>query len=180
MDPFPDGDATPSPAAPPATAKPGEVLLTLTSRPPGANIRLDGADRGHTPVNLSVAPGGHEVSLAMERYVTYTATITAPSLVDAQLKRPKATLLVTSTPSAAEVIVNGVKHGKTPVSVPVQQYEGANVEVNGAGGRSWKRRVYIKLPTQGVEAKLGPAPRASPPPLRGGVDTMGVRGTGIR
>ena len=102
-------------------------------------------------------------------------------MLDAQLRRPKATLVVTSSPAGAEVRINGAKQGKTPLSIAVQAYEGYNVEVAGAGGRAWKKRVYVKTPSTNVQAMLTPPARVPPPvPRNGPADTMGLRGRGIR
>jgi len=43
-----------------------EVPLQLGSEPPGARVRLDGRDRGQTPLDVLVEPGVHDVRLMAE------------------------------------------------------------------------------------------------------------------
>jgi hypothetical protein len=180
--PTPTPAPTPAPAPAPTptpVAAAGPAALSVTSKPPGASVRIDGSDRGHTPVSVPLAAGPHEVSLTLERYAEYTETVNAPGTIDAQMRRPKATLIVTSAPVGAEVTVNGTKHGKTPLSIAVQAYEGYMVEVAAPGSKPWKRRVYVKVPGTSVKATLAAA-RNAPPLPRSDDETFGLRGRGIR
>jgi hypothetical protein len=54
----------------PARAEPTEVAITIATGPPGATLRMDGADGGPTPVTFAVPAGDdeREVSVALDGY----------------------------------------------------------------------------------------------------------------
>ena len=164
--------AVPSPIAPPARPSPRPSVTTpLTAPPspspspspsddeaslsvaaePGASVLLDGRRVGHTPLTLHVAPGAHVIELSRPRYQTARLDVEAPGRASAHLERPRATVHVTSNVPDAEVFIDGEPIGRTPVSAEVAGYERCRVEVR-AGGRSWKRRVYVKPPLTDLAA----------------------------
>jgi len=62
----------------PAPAAAGDELKTvlqITSTPAGAQVLLDGADVGLTPLNVTVAPGKHEVSVKKSGYHDWSTSI---------------------------------------------------------------------------------------------------------
>jgi hypothetical protein len=51
--------------------------ISVTSTPPGANIWLDGVDKGTvTPATLHITPGTHTVKLTLPGYYNWTGTVT--------------------------------------------------------------------------------------------------------
>jgi len=153
-----DGEKT---AAPVATA-----TLSVTTRPPGAEVTLDGKPAGLTPLKTAVAPGKHELTVARDRYDTITQTVEAPGSLTFDLKRPLYTLEITSTPAGAPVTVAGVARGRTPVSVKLPGFERYDVRVAPAGRPAWRRPVYLKEPTTTVNASA-PAPSAAKKSAKG-------------
>jgi len=66
--------------AAPATAAAGDetkTVLQITSTPDGAQVQLDGADVGNTPLNVTVAAGKHEISVKKTGYSDWGTTIGA-------------------------------------------------------------------------------------------------------
>ena len=68
------------PAARPAEPRPAQrgPTLEVTSTPPGARVRVDGIDRGATPLALAIddlAPGAHRVVVARPGYAPIARTI---------------------------------------------------------------------------------------------------------
>jgi len=112
---------------------------------------------------MTLAPGKHEVALALERHLPFHATLVAPGKLDAQLKRPHSTMLVSSTPVGAVVTVNGEEHGKTPLSLTVAEFETYRVDVAMPNGKPWHRVVYAKSATMKLYAKLAGGARAPTP-----------------
>jgi len=112
----------------------GAGTLTVTTRPSGARISLDGAYIGLTPLSRSVAVGTHTIRLAKTGYRDYTETISIASglttPVDAVLVREgvettpaqpvqgSGSISVTSTPDGAYVFINNEMKGVTPLTVP--------------------------------------------------------------
>lgn len=64
----------------PATSGTGDELKTvlqISSAPGGAQVQLDGADVGSTPLNLTVTAGKHEISVKKTGYSDWATTIGA-------------------------------------------------------------------------------------------------------
>lgn len=158
--------AADEPVAPPPSAKPGatgDAELVVTTRPPGASVTIDGAAAGATPLATHVAAGRHEIALAKERYATTTTTTAAPGKVAFDLRRPAATLHITSTPAAADVTVAGERRGKTPIDIRLPGFESYDVRVALAGARPWRKTVYLAHASNRVDAALVVGKPAAPP-----------------
>ncbi|HXU68610.1 MAG TPA: PEGA domain-containing protein [Polyangia bacterium] len=150
--------AAPQPAARPVPARaPATVSLEIATRPPGAAVSLDGTPVGVAPLALEIAAGPHQVSLSKARYAPVASTVAAPGKLDIALERPRGTLVVESTPSAADVLVQGRRQGKTPLRLDVAAFQRYDVQVAFAGGKTWRQKVYLKGPRTSVQARLADA-----------------------
>jgi hypothetical protein len=151
-------EPAPAPAAAPEPAEPEEATaegaLSVVTRPPGAQVSVDGKPMGTTPLSAKVAPGKHEVSISKERYTTIESKVEAPGKLSLELKRPPATLRVTSNPAGADVTVAGVPHGKTPASMKLPAYESYEVQITLPGARPWHKSVYLSHTSNEVSATL--------------------------
>jgi hypothetical protein len=105
-------EAQPSrPAAPKVT---GSVsvngpVVNITSEPSGATVAVDGRNRGKTPLELSdLGPGRHEVELARSGYRTFYGDFTIAGLFGS--------IVVTTEPVGAEVLLDGESKGRAPDS----------------------------------------------------------------
>ena len=119
-------------AAPPASP----VVLTgtavINSLPDGASIAIDGVARGTTPIRVSLSPGAHSVQITSGSVSrTLPITVEAGSVVSQYVELAVAPQLVGgrleigSDPSGAEVRVDGVPRGVTPLvinDVPAGQH----------------------------------------------------------
>lgn len=56
-------------------AKPIETFLRVQSTPVGAEVFIDGASKGKTPVRLDLSAGKHEVRLALSEYFDWEAQV---------------------------------------------------------------------------------------------------------
>ena len=64
----------------------GRQSLVIDSRPPGARVRVDGAEVGTTPVTVtSVAAGRHRLELQMPGYRPWSETLTVTAGRDRQV-----------------------------------------------------------------------------------------------
>jgi uncharacterized protein (TIGR02266 family) len=142
--------AAPVQPAPPPT----EGALSVTSRPPGASVTIDGKPAGTTPLNLKLPVGAHEVAVAKDRYQRMVSSANVPADLDLELKRPLAELRVVSTPPGAEVLVAGTSRGKTPLAVKLPQFEKYEVVVQLEGTRPWKKSIYLRAEKNAVKASL--------------------------
>lgn len=154
----------PAPPAPEPAAPAPEVSgqpTRFVSRPPGAQVLIDGAPAGVTPLTVPLAAGPHAVVLRKERYQVVRTSVSAPGTVAVTLRRPLARVTVTSTPPGAVVVIAGVPRGKTPLEVKLPAYEQYDVQVAAAGGKSWRKPVYVRTPVTAVQAPLAVPPTRS-------------------
>ncbi|MFD3006128.1 PEGA domain-containing protein [Thermus tengchongensis] len=149
--------------APPST--PATATLAVDSRPQGAEVYLDGRLSGRTPVSLSVNPGRHEVELRLSGYQPYRVTVNPRPgervQVFAQLvpERRQGTLAVTSSPSGAEVYVEGALRGRTPLSLSLPEGRYA-VELRLSGYETYRATVQVRRgETTRLDVRLNPIPR---------------------
>jgi hypothetical protein len=141
-----------------ASGRDGE--LAITTRPPGASVSIDGSAAGTTPLTTHVAAGKHDVVVSKERYSAVTTSTEAPGHLTLDLRRPTATLHVTSTPAAADVIIAGERRGKTPVDIKLPGFESYDVRVALGGAKPWRKTIYLSHAQNRVDAALATPPRA--------------------
>ena len=98
--------------------------IQVSSSPSGAIARLDGGLTITTPGNfMYVTPGYHTVEISMAGYFPYSTSVSVSaggtSSVSASLSPMQTTgsLRVTSSPSGAEVYVDEIYRGYTPLTV---------------------------------------------------------------
>ncbi len=95
-------------------------VLSVKSTPAGAEVQVNGLPQGATPVVVTgLTPGKYNVSVRMVDYLPYSATASVSAGVTTSLN-PTLTyyfgnLSVSSNPAGAELRVNGLPAGKTPV-----------------------------------------------------------------
>jgi hypothetical protein len=105
-------DAQPSRPATPKVAGSVSVngsVVKITSEPSAATVAVDGRSRGKTPLELSdLGPGRHEVELARSGYRTFYGDFTIAGLFGS--------IVVTTEPVGAEVLLDGESKGRAPDS----------------------------------------------------------------
>ena len=98
-------------------------LLLLQSEPSGCNIVVDGVSMGQTPrlITTLSSKDPHVVRLRKAGYLDQTLTVRfegrKPVVRKESLVLASGTVNVSSDPVGAEVTVNGIARGKTPVKV---------------------------------------------------------------
>lgn len=106
------------------TRTPTTGTLAVLSSPAGASIRVDGVDRGQTPFEgRGFGPGTHLVELRMAGYRDYQVQ----AIVGANRRTevfttleplpPPGRLVITSEPSGADVSLDGVLRGLSPMTL---------------------------------------------------------------
>lgn len=127
--------------------------LLISSNPAGCHVRVNGRDKGVTPLSLTLTPGSYEVLFYMDGYLPQERKVTIQSGRDASVSAtleadtaeedddwsmisstPSVVrygkLLVMSTPAGAAVKVDGKPSGATPLTLTLTP--GAHqVEVGG-------------------------------------------------
>jgi serine/threonine protein kinase len=103
----------------PRLAPPSPEPVTIISSPGGATATLDGRPDSacKTPCALQAVPGRHEIAITMPGYQIEhrevdvgTGPVELPAVL---LRQPSGTLMLTSIPSGASILVNGKRAAET-------------------------------------------------------------------
>ncbi len=136
-------------AAPPA-ARTGRLMLQ--TRPPGAEVEVDGQLHGTTPLALELTVGAHTVRLrhdTEERMLSVNMTAGAQMTQYLELAAPSATtapvghLTVVTEPPGARVSIDGAARGVAPVTVRDLEATRHKVTVSSTAG-SAERTVDVE------------------------------------
>jgi hypothetical protein len=101
----------------------GPGVLVLDSRPPAATVRVDGQQRGVTPLQIELAAGAYEIEMqGGDRRERFRLALEAGQRITRVVAFETAGqggtwLEITTTPAGARVSVNGVERGRSPVRV---------------------------------------------------------------
>ncbi len=124
-------------------------LLLVESNPPGADVLLDSVSKGNTPLLLTELPLGTyklEFRSANQLPRTMGAELLdrTPVRVFAELVSNTARLTVLSEPDAAEVRIDGILVGTSPVTVEEVKAGEAEVKVSKRGYRPYQKRMKFE------------------------------------
>ncbi|MDZ7800183.1 MAG: PEGA domain-containing protein [Trueperaceae bacterium] len=142
---------------------PAAARLAIDSDPQGATVYLDGSRQGTTPLRIESRPGRRTIRIEADGYRTFESTVRlSPGdsrRIDAQLERVRRTgqLRFESTPSGADVFVDGSYQGTTPIGATT--FDTGNVEVRFErdGYQGVTHRVTVEQgSTRTVRAELRP------------------------
>jgi hypothetical protein len=125
--------------------------LQITSAPPGAVVYLDGNYKGFTPPNdkldiNDLPPGIYTISLTKLGYMDYSTSVTLPAgkiiqvsatMVPSPNLPSAATAEIVSSPSGAEVYIDNVYVGITPISFQNVTPGNYTIELNLQGYKSF-------------------------------------------
>lgn len=176
-------EALSAPLRAPASVEPGVGWLLVRTEPPGATVRVDGRERGMTPLSLADIPHGTyrlEVSApgyaSQEREVAISADISVAAVSVMLARTPEAvaaaaaessvtpatdgSLYVDSRPTGAVVFVDEERVGVTPLLVPDVVAGSHQVRIEGNGYLPWTTHVTVRAAQRArVAASLEPGTR---------------------
>jgi len=114
--------AAPAPAsAQEAAPEPVRAPVTISSRPTGADLTVDGAPLGPAPQTVRLLPGRHVARLAFPGAPAVYAEFESdesPSSASFDVPAPSAAVLLVSEPEGATVTRDGMNEGVTPLLLP--------------------------------------------------------------
>jgi serine/threonine-protein kinase len=124
-------EPTAAPVAPPPRAAAENPAIDVISEPPGAEVVVDGAVKGRTPLRISdLDPGSYDFEVRKEGYASYKKSTQLESAADYTMKVTLRmivnSLRILSQPPGATVRVNGDLKGRTPLTLgqlPSGHYE---------------------------------------------------------
>lgn len=139
-------------------------LILVTSEPTGAIVEIDGANRGETPLLLTdLPPGSYRMKLTLGGHRTQEVDLNVDSRTPRKetvvLASNSATLDLSSDPTGARVVLNGVDRGSTPC-VLEQIPEGENtLELAISGCEPYRQELKLQAgERQSLKAVLKPIP----------------------
>jgi hypothetical protein len=120
--------------------------IKVVSMVPEAQVFIDGAAVGKVPVEKKLSAGEHPVVVRLEGYKQFEQKVRIESgqtvTIQAALK-PVGRLRILSTPAQAEVIINGMPAGRTPLDQEVETGETV-VRIEMAGYQSFEQTLMIE------------------------------------
>lgn len=140
----------------------GEGELVVQSRPPGAQVKIDGEVKGATPLTVRLDAGAHVMEVqsgkAEPRVIplTITAGVQTSQYVELQGVAQTGTLEIRSEPSGARVTIDGRPRGTTPVTAR-DLTPGDHTVVVESGGRKVQQAVRVEA--GGTQQLMVPIPR---------------------
>jgi formylglycine-generating enzyme required for sulfatase activity len=143
--------------------QPGWADVTVVSEPPGAQLSIDGAPAGVTPVQTEVmhGPRRFEFSLARHKTLTLQRELVAGSSVtmdDIRLQPEDGRVVLHSEPAGASVSVAGQYLGLTPVTLSLASGAAHSLKLNKAGYQGETREIMLQ-PGEQRELSLALAPQ---------------------
>jgi hypothetical protein len=139
-------------------------LALVHSEPPGAEVTVDGAFRGVTPLFLIDLPvGEHRFSFSAQSHLSREMTVRVedrvPQWIRAELPINAGRLVVRSEPAGARVLLNGVDRGTTPVDISDAPAGEGVVEIRQPGFVPYTQRLTIVAQEeQQIMGRLEPQP----------------------
>lgn len=139
-------------------------LLLVHSDPKGADVEINGAYRGKTPLLATDLPlGEYRMALKSAGYIPKEVDLVldsrTPRKVDLQLKSDSARLAISSEPAGARVVVNGVARGTAPCIVDRIPAGESSIELTLDAHKPHKQTVkLIAGDEQDITAVLEPIP----------------------
>jgi hypothetical protein len=149
--------------------------LQVRTSPDGAILFLDGENKGTTPVTVQGLPvGSHVLLVSSPGFQNLTTQVVvkegAITEVSIPLASENGSVYVTTTPAGAEIFIDGVPAGISPILIPdvvpgnhtlksvMAGYTAGNQEVRVIGGHMIVAQLLFE--------KEQPIPGSSPPPTR--------------
>ncbi|HCM27331.1 MAG TPA: hypothetical protein DIC34_12435 [Treponema sp.] len=147
------GGAAPLP--PPVVVKP-TFTLTVTSNAPNSQVTVNGTVIGSAPANASVEAGNYKVDVTAPGYQGYSTTVSVNgnATVAANLQPTSFRLTVNANVTGAEISLNGIKAGNSPLSVDLSPGS-YNLKVSAPGYQDYLAPISMNGP-QNVSVNLTP------------------------
>jgi hypothetical protein len=157
----------------PPVAKNEAPRLVITSKPDGATVKIDGVEVGSTPWSGEVKPGTRKLSLALDGYLAEDRDLVAKanremesSFTLQRLPGP-AQLAIETEPTGAEVSVDGVAMGTTPLDQQIPLTPGEHQIAARRKGYLGVAQSVVAEQGQSMSLRLAlaAAPRDPSPPI---------------
>jgi hypothetical protein len=145
-----------------ATPRPVTGTLKVDSRPPGAEVFVDGKPRGRTPLSIDLAAGDHRLEVGSRSNPrVIPVSIAAGARVQQYVELPEVAqrgeLRVVSEPPGARVVVDGTERGVAPITVTDLTPGEHSVALEGKAGTVKQQVTVVSGATSSLVVPLGAA-----------------------
>jgi hypothetical protein len=149
------------PAPADAAGEPGACTARVVTEPKDVKVLWGDRVIGNSPIAAARVPcGPAKVTLERERWQVVTVDVNAQAgaaaSVHERLRRPRGTLVVSSTPPGAHIAVNRVAAGTAPKQIDVQRYEKVPIKATLKGYQPWTKTIYLKDTEAKIDIQLVP------------------------
>ncbi|NNM01139.1 MAG: SUMF1/EgtB/PvdO family nonheme iron enzyme, partial [Gammaproteobacteria bacterium] len=128
--------------------QPNWAAVSFSSQPSGASVIIDDTVVGETPLSADILDGAHQLAIRLDGYkevqqalmVEAGQPLTLPEFV---LDEADAILRLASTPSGANVTVNGTFRGQTPLTLALEPAELSALRLFKDGYAAATRRITL-------------------------------------
>ncbi|MBW2192542.1 MAG: PEGA domain-containing protein, partial [Deltaproteobacteria bacterium] len=122
--------------------------VTFRSFPPGANVKIDGQSIGNTPLSRQLAAGSYLLEISADRHKPWKQRLVVEpnepqKLSDIRLKPADGSVAIKTKPAGANVIIDGIFVGQTPMTADLSPSEDHVVQVSKAGYEKASRKINI-------------------------------------
>jgi hypothetical protein len=149
---------------PPSAASVATGTLTVDSNPSGAEVVVDGVMRGTTPLRLALPAGQRVLELGNGTAKRFVPLLIEPNAVTSHyfelappINSATGRLEVTSEPTGAQVRINGVPRGVTPLTIDAISAGQHSVTISHATMSVQRRVLVTPGATANVIASMAPA-----------------------
>lgn len=130
------------------TLMPAWAKVLINSDPAGAEILIDGEPVGRTPMSAEILEGKRQLSLQLIGYKNIQTELTVSAgnhqdLGTTTLQREDGLLRLKTEPGAANVVLNGVYQGKTPIDIPLSPSKEHTLVVFKPGYHNWQKSLSL-------------------------------------
>ncbi|GAA5315379.1 MAG: PEGA domain-containing protein [Candidatus Pelagadaptatus aseana] len=130
------------------TLTPDWVNAALQSNPSGADVRVDGELQGQTPIELQLLSGIRQIQVSKPGFSDWLQTLNISTdkalvLPPIDLNPASAQLPIRSSPTGAQVTINGVYQGETPLTAAVDPGATVDVMLIKAGFKTLRRTLTL-------------------------------------
>ena len=119
------------------------IVSFITSNMEDVRVQIDSVDFGLTPlIDIPVEPGEHQLTFSRDRYLDYSETIEiegrrVEQRYQAVLEPAWAVVSLITSPSGADVLIEGVLVGTTPLNAEIIQGD-RDIMIKLAGHKAWQ------------------------------------------
>jgi formylglycine-generating enzyme required for sulfatase activity len=130
-----------------AVLQPSWGTLQISAIPAGAHVSVDGVDSGVAPVVVDAPSGVRQIRISAPNLKAWESSVVlkagaALNVGPITLGQPDTHLTLRSTPSHAEVTIDGIHRGYTPLDVDLPPGVQHDLAVTSAGYAPWAHTVF--------------------------------------